>query len=469
MKSQNEFQNLKKRNTTAMTIITILLVLSSGTIFVYQIPPVHAQNATTSTEAASGTTNASLTAEIFGPPDVGSIIPNQWLVTLRPNATDDSQQARSAVAALSADAESGGVQVNQSFPELGILVIQTPPNTFGALAALDEDPNVLAIEPNRVVGISEQTIPTGVDRIDAEPNSTSSKVNQTGGAANATIAIIDTGIDLEHPDLNVIRDVSFVGTPTGDDDQGHGTHVAGTVAAKDDSAGVAGVSPGSNLIAVKVLDSGGSGSTASVVAGIDYVRALANETDVANLSLGGGFSTALNTAVTKAVESGIPMVVAAGNDDADASLTSPASTPEAITVSSIVDTDGKCGGLGPGVVIRGELNPDDSFAGFSNHGEIIDITSPGTRINSTEPLSLNPTGYGIKSGTSMAAPHVAGAVALYKSAHPGALPDQIRDAIIALATSSATDCMGTNPGYLEDRSRDNDDIAEPLLYTTGLR
>jgi hypothetical protein len=104
------------------------------------------------------------------------------------------------------------------------------------------------------------------------------------------------------------------------------------------------VGPGSNLIAVKVLDSEGSGTTASVLQGISYVISNANDTDIANLSLGGSFSTALNTTVQRAVERGVPMVVAAGNEDTDASTTSPASAPDAITVSAIVDTYGKCGG-----------------------------------------------------------------------------------------------------------------------------
>jgi len=108
-----------------------------------------------------------------------------------------------------------------------------------------------------------------------------------------TVAIIDTGIHLEHPDLNVIRDVSFVGTATGDDDQGHGIHVAGIAAAKDDSMGVLGSAPGANLVAVKVLDSEGSGTTASVLQGIEYVIENADDTDVANLSLSDSFSTGL--------------------------------------------------------------------------------------------------------------------------------------------------------------------------------
>jgi subtilisin len=219
-----------------------------------------------------------------------------------------------------------------------------------------------------------------------------------------------------------------------------------------------------------VLDSEGSGTTASVLQGIEYVIENANDTDVANLSLGGSFSTALNTAAQRAVERGVPMVVAAGNEDTDASMTSPASAPDAITVSAIVDTDGKCGGQGPPVRIWGVSNPDDSFVIFSNHGEVVDLSAPGTRINSTVPLSINPTGYDVFSGTSMASPHVAGVAAMLKSAFPSSTPEEIRDAILSLATLSTIECTsGDNPGYILDRTQDDDDIAEPLLYMRGLR
>jgi subtilisin len=476
LKSEYEFRNInsKKRHIAALILTAILISASIATL--QEIRLVDAQNASANTSINS--TNATiadnattdLTSEVSTLPTVGAIIPNQWVVTLRPNATIESQQAERSLAALGSEAASAGVQINQSLPQLGILVVETQPSAIGALAALQENPNVLDIEPNRVVGISQQTLPTGIDRIDAEPDGTTAKSNSTARSANATIAIIDTGIDLEHPDLNVIRDVSFVGTPSGDDDQGHGTHVAGIAAAKDDSRGVVGVAPGSNLIAVKVLDSQGSGTTASVLQGIDYVIANANDTDVANLSLGGSFSTALNTAVQRAVERGVPMIVAAGNEDTDASTTSPASAPDAITVSAIVDTDGKCGGQGPPVRIWGVSNPDDSFVIFSNHGEVVDVTAPGTRINSTVPLSINPIGYDVLSGTSMAAPHVTGVAALLKSARPNSTPEEVRDAILSLATVPTIECTsGDNPGYLVDRTQDGDDIAEPLLYMRGLR
>ena len=453
--------------TVSMTLVmAVLLLLSTAIVVINSMQLVHAQNATSSNTT---TTTPPISAEVNTSRTLGAVIPNQWIVTLRDNVTTEPQAAQNSVAALSDEAESLGVQVTSSLPQAGVVVLQTPPNMLAALADIEEDPNVLTVEPNRVQGIFGQTIPTGIDRADAERGRTLPSGNGTTSPVNATIAIIDTGIALDHPDLNVYRNVSFVGTPTGNDDQGHGTHVAGIAAAKNDSIGVVGVAPGAKLVAVKVLDRNGFGSTASVLAGIDYVIAHANETDVANLSLGGGFSVAENRAIARAVANGVTMVVAAGNEDVDASTVSPASAPDAITVSAIVDTDGKCGGLGPGVTMWGVENPDDSFAIYSNWGEVIDISAPGTRINSTVPIALNPTGYDASyTGTSMAAPHVAGAAALYKSVHNNALPDQVRDAILSLASTSTTKCDGNGHGYLGDRTLDDDNVAEPLLYVKDL-
>jgi len=446
--------------------MAVLLLLSTTIVVINPMQLVHAQNSTSSNTTS---TAPPLSAEVNTSKSLGTIIPNEFIVTLRDNVTSQPQTAQSSIAALSDEAQSRGVQVASSLPEAGVLVITVPPNTVAALADIEEDPDVLTVEPNRVQGILGQTIPTGVDRVDAEHGRTLTSGNGTTNPVNATIAIIDTGIALDHPDLNVYRNVSFVGTPNGNDDNGHGTHVAGTAAAKNNSIGVVGIAPGAKLVAVKVLDRTGSGSTASVLAGINYVIAHANETDVANLSLGGGFSVAENRAVARAVQKGVTMVVAAGNSNEDVSSTSPASEASAITVSAIVDSDGKCGGLGPAIIIRGVANPDDSFAIYSNYGLGVDIAAPGTRINSTVPIAINPTGYdSTYSGTSMASPHVAGAAALYKSVHHNALPAQVLDALLSQASTITTKCDGNGHGYLVDRSFDGDDVAEPLLYAKGL-
>ena len=152
--------------------------------------------------------------------------------------------------------------------------------------------------------------PTGIDRIDADLGET--KSGDGTGIVDIDIAIIDTGIDLNHPDLNVFRDISFVGTTTGDDDHGHGSHVAGTAAALDNDIGVVGVAPGAKLWSIKVLNSEGFGTLSGIIDGIDYVTAHADEIDVVNLSLGCNCQTAAgDQAINNSINAGVTFVVAA--------------------------------------------------------------------------------------------------------------------------------------------------------------
>ena len=200
-----------------------------------------------------------------------------------------------------------------------------------------------------------QVIPTGIDRIDVD---VALDINIDDEHLDVDIAIIDTGIDLDHPDLNVAGDVTFVrGTRSGNDDNGHGTHVAGIVAAIDNEYGVVGVAPGARLWAVKVLDRNGSGALSNVIAGIDWVTQYSGVIEVANMSLGGvGYGQALREAIAKSVESGVFYAVAAGNDSQDIYGEDgtfgtnddyiPAAYPEVATVSAMVDTDGEAGGYG---------------------------------------------------------------------------------------------------------------------------
>ena len=225
------------------------------------------------------------------------------------------------------------------------------------------------------VSASADTTPWGVTRVRG-PGTTSSN----------TAWVIDSGIDLDHPDLtvNVSRSVSFVGGGP-DDKNGHGTHVAGTIAAKANGIGVVGVSPGTTVVAVRVLGANGSGSTSGVIKGVDYVKANGGSGDVANMSLGGGYSKALNDAVI-AASANVKFTIAAGNSGADAKNYSPASAN------------------GPNIYTVSASDQSNRLASFSNYGADVDWAEPGVGIQST----YKGGGYATMSGTSMAAPHLAG-------------------------------------------------------------
>ena len=211
-----------------------------------------------------------------------------------------------------------------------------------------------------------------------------------GGAAGnfATAWVIDSGIELSHPDLNVdvARSASFV-RGDANDQNGHGTHVAGTIAAIDNTIGVIGVAPGAPVVSVRVLDRRGSGSNSGVIAGVDYVAQYGRPGDVANMSLGGGISTALDQAVVNAAAGGVRFVLAAGNESQDANNSSPARAN------------------GNNVYTISAFSIGDNFASFSNYGNPpVDYAEPGVSIKST----WTGGGYNTISGTSMAAPHFAG-------------------------------------------------------------
>jgi subtilisin len=282
---------------------------------------------------------------------------------------------------------------------------------------------------DQTVSADAQTLPTGINRIDGELSSTIS--GNGSGAVNADVAIIDTGIDLTHPDLNVATTgVNCSNGTSYADGNGHGTHVAGTVAAKDDGNGVVGVAPGARVYPVRVLNNRGSGSWSSIICGIDWVTARAATIKVANMSLGGtgtaGSCTdgGLRQAICRSTAAGVTYAVAAGNESDNAANHVPAAYPEVITVSALADFDGVPGGLGQ-PTCRADV--DDTLADFSNFGSVVDIMAPGVCILST----WKGGGYNTISGTSMATPHVTGAAALYVSTHPGASPSAVKSALQA--------------------------------------
>ena len=315
------------------------------------------------------------------------------------------------------------------------------PTVASLVAAL---PAVDSVQRDTPVRTTAQTTPTGINRSDAELSPTA-RINGADERVDVDVAVIDTGADLDHPDLNIYRAGAkncslFAVTP--EDLNGHGTHVSGTIGALDNGAGVVGMAPGARIWPVKVLSDAGTGLNSDVICGIDYVAAHADEIEVANMSLGGGGEDdgncglsnddAMHTAICNAVAAGITFVVAAGNDSSDASTSTPAAYDEVITVSALADFNGQPGGGAPSTCRADE---DDTFASFSNYGADVDLIAPGVCINSTW---MN-GGYNTISGTSMASPHVAGGAALYAATHPGATPAQVKSALQSSGTTTWND------------------------------
>jgi subtilisin len=301
-----------------------------------------------------------------------------------------------------------------------------------AALALARNPRVVYVERDQEVTLAAQEVPTGIDRISANGNIDIDIDGSDDWRVDVDVAVIDTGVDFEHPDLNVVGGVNcasggpFGGAcqPGGDDDHYHGTHVAGTIGAFDNGIGVVGVAPGARIHAVKVLNKRGSGYTSWIVAGIDWVAGYNHPEnggiEVANMSLGGsGYSQAEYDAIVGAVENGVAFAVAAGNSNDDANNYSPATFDNVLTVSALADFDGKAGGLGSPTC---RTDVDDTLADFSNWGSDIDIAAPGVCILSTYPIEKG--SYNTISGTSMASPHAAGALALLASTNN---PDNTAD------------------------------------------
>lgn len=325
--------------------------------------------------------------------------------------------------------------------------------TEAAVKRLAADPRVASVSPDRAVSIDAQTLPTGINRVDAELSPTA-RINGVDERVNVDVAVLDTGVDLDHPDLNVFtagaRNCS--NGRSADDGNGHGSHVAGTIGAVDNGDGVVGVAPGARIWPVRVLNNQGSGSFASIICGIDYVTAHAGEIEVANMSLGGagtddrncGLSNndALHQAICRSVAAGVTYAVAAGNESDNAANHVPAAYDEVITVSAVADFNGLPGG-GAAPTCRADV--DDTFADFSNFGPDVDLIAPGVCILSTY---RNGT-FATLSGTSMATPHVSGGAALYKATHPTATPAAVKSALQAAATTNWN--TATDPDGVADR------------------
>ena len=359
-------------------------------------------------------------------------VPNRYIITLRPGSRDIQSEA----ARMSKDHRGRVTAVYES--ALRGFAVEMQPSD---IAQLRKDPDVAAVEPDQVVSISGTQSPApswGLDRIDQRnlPLSHSYTVGPNGSGVH--VYIIDTGILRTHVDFGGRAVFGFDAIQDGNgmtDCHGHGTHVAGTV-----GGSTFGVAKAVRLHAVRVLDCTGSGLTSQVIAGINWVTSNRIKPAVANMSLGGGFSQALNTAVANSIKAGVSYAIAAGNSNLDACTVSPASTPAAITVAA--------------------SDSNDQRASFSNLGTCVDIFGPGVAI--TSDWNASNTATMVLSGTSMATPHVAGVIALYLQTHPTATPANVRYAIASTATTGLignagigtpnlllfTGLFGTTPGNL---------------------
>jgi subtilisin family serine protease len=293
----------------------------------------------------------------------------------------------------------------------------------GEARRLAADASVASVEQDQVVKVTDTTqssAPWGLDRVDQTSLPLSGTYTYPDSAGTGVTAyVIDTGVRITHSQLSGRASYGYDavdGDTTASDGNGHGTHVATTIAGS-----TYGVAKKAKVVAVRVLNNSGSGTTAGVVAGIDWVTANHSGPSVANLSLGGGASTAIDTAVRNSIASGVTYAVAAGNSNASASSYSPARVTEAITVGATTSTDAR--------------------ASYSNYGSVLDLFAPGSSI--TAGWHTSDTATSTISGTSMATPHVAGAAAVYLAGHTSATPAQVASALVNGSTTGKVTGAGT--------------------------
>ncbi|MFE9456988.1 S8 family serine peptidase [Streptomyces californicus] len=346
--------------------------------------------------------------------DAPGTISDSYIVTLKDSAAkSDSAQGKAL-------AKKYGASIERTYrAALNGYAVEATAAEARKFAA---DPAVASVSQNRTFTASatQNNPPSwGLDRIDQRSLPLDQRYTYPDKAGEGVTAyVIDTGVRISHSDFGGRASNGYDAIDNDNvaqDGHGHGTHVAGTV------AGTAhGVAKKAKIVGVRVLNNQGSGTTAQVVAGIDWVTANAVKPAVANMSLGGGADAVLDAAVQRSIAAGITYAVAAGNESTNANTKSPARVAEAITVGSTTNTDAR--------------------SSFSNYGAVVDIFAPGSSITSTWNTSDSATN--TISGTSMASPHVAGAAAIYLADNPGSTPAQVSAGLVAAATPNVV----TNPG-----------------------
>jgi subtilisin len=397
----------------------------------------------------------------------GEVVPGEYIVVLEDQPTGDFS-AQAADAARQMAQRHKGLRVKQTYQyALKGFAARIPQ---GELDEVRSDPAVLFVSKNREFELApfepgasptdfapaqgdphqEQVLDHGVDRIEADQSSASS--GDGTGSVDVGMAIIDTGIDQGHEDLNVVGGTDC-GSSSGafSDEVGHGTFVAGMAAAEDNDIGVVGVAPGAPLYSVKVADRRGLITTAMLLCGLDWVTANAEQIEVANMSIGGPIrdaddgacglrnADALHYAICRSVEEGITYAIAAFNFRANIKNAYPAAYDEVLTAAAMADTDGEPGGQGPRIRCWSRRLPaerDDTKAEFSNFATPASadaghtIAAPGVCVTSTLPDD----NYGSESGTSFSSPLVAGTAALYKQQNPDATPEEVMEALLTEAS-----------------------------------
>ncbi|MFG2554156.1 S8 family serine peptidase [Streptomyces sp. NPDC048581] len=347
--------------------------------------------------------------------DAPGAIKDSYIVTLKDNAGFPAASAKGK-----ALANRYGAEVERTYKSaLNGYATEMSATEAKRLAA---DPAVERVVQNKTVHINgTQTNPTwGLDRIDqADLPLDSSYTYPDSAGSGVTAYIIDTGVRITHSDFGGRASYGYDavdGDSTAQDGNGHGTHVAGTVAGS-----TYGVAKDADIVAVRVLDDDGSGTTDGVVAGIDWVTENAQFPAVANMSLGGSADSVLDEAVENSIAAGITYAVAAGNDNTNASSNSPARVSAALTVGASTSADAR--------------------SSFSNYGSVLDLFAPGSSITSAS--NASDSGTATYSGTSMASPHVAGAAAVYLGENPSASPSAVASALTSAASSGTLTSVGT--------------------------